>query len=95
MIRVFEMTYLDMTQRLQEITQERNLKCAPREVQQDFKINQKGQVIAHEQQFFDKDANLIDREARTVKQSISKNKNPSERTGRRKQVISFAGSKQR
>lgn len=49
MVRVFEMTYLDMTQRLQEITKENNLKSEPKEVQQDFKINQKGQVISHDQ----------------------------------------------
>lgn len=95
MVRVFEMTYLDMTQRLQEITKENNLKSEPKEVQQDFKINQKGQVISHDQQFFDQDANLIDREARMVKHSISKSKNPNQRIGRKKQVISLAAHKNR
>lgn len=42
MVRVFEMTYLDLTKKLKENLKDRNLEVKPQEVQNDVQINSKG-----------------------------------------------------
>lgn len=68
MVRVFEMTYLDLTKKLKEDIKDKNLEVKPVEVQKDLQINDKGQVIFDQShQLFDANANLIDKESKVHK----------------------------
>ena len=48
MIRVFEMTYLDLKQDLQDQIKENNLMSRPVEIRQQLEINREGQIITNE-----------------------------------------------
>ena len=48
MIRVFEMTYLDLKQDLQDKIKENNLLSKPIEIRQNLEINREGQIITNE-----------------------------------------------
>ena len=76
MIRVFEMTYLDLTKKLKEDIKDKNMQVQPLEVQKDIQINDKGQVIFDQShQLFDSNACLIDKESRVHKRKTSRDTN--------------------
>jgi hypothetical protein len=61
-VRVFEMTYLDLKDKMQTVIRDKNLQCMPQQVKVAVKINEKGQIITSEDQLFDKEAKLIDKQ---------------------------------
>lgn len=67
LIRIFEMTYLDLKEEMQQVTRTKNLALMPKDVFQSVKINNLGQVIAGEFQMFDSEAILIDKNATIMK----------------------------
>ena len=60
-VRIFEMTYLDLKDKMQNTIKEKNLECHPQHVKVAVKINEKGQIITSDDQLFDKEAKLIDK----------------------------------
>lgn len=74
LIRIFEMTYLDLKDGLQNQVRIKNLQCQPQNVKVAVKINEKGQIIASDDQLFDKDAKLIDKQSRIQARQVSKDK---------------------
>jgi len=48
LVRIFEMTYLDLKDNLQLVLQEKNMVCRPKQLKQNVKINELGQIIAEE-----------------------------------------------
>lgn len=45
LVRIFEMTYLDLTEKLKENVKDNNLKVKPQTLKKDVEINTKGQII--------------------------------------------------
>ena len=86
LFRVFEMTYLDMSNNLREVVKDKNLASKPLEVQQEVKINQKGQIIAEDYQLFDNKAFLIDKQSNITKREVSNKNRPQQQTNSSKYV---------
>jgi hypothetical protein len=47
---------------MQTVIRDKNLQCMPQQVKVAVKINEKGQIITSEDQLFDKEAKLIDKQ---------------------------------
>lgn len=81
LLRVFEMTHLDLTQKLRENVKQKNLEILPEQmkVKQDVKINEKGQIIIAngDNQLFDGQAMLIDKNSRINVQLKGKKRSDS------------------
>ena len=68
------MTYLDLKDNLQQQIRLKNLSCNPQNVKVAVKINDKGQIIASDDQLFDKEARLIDKKSSIQQRQVSKDK---------------------
>lgn len=78
MIRIFEMTYLDLKQELQDTIQEMNLQVEPMEVKQSVQVNEIGQVICDEKQMFENgsEPRLIDKKSKVSRRYDSGSREP-------------------
>ena len=64
LVRIFEMTYLDLTEKLKDNVKDKNLQVKPLTVTRDIELNTKGQMIYQNDQLFDKNAYLIDKQSK-------------------------------
>jgi hypothetical protein len=66
------MTYLDLSEKLKENVKDQNLQVKPLQVKHEVEINTKGQMIYQNDQLFDKNACLIDKQSKIKQRQASK-----------------------
>lgn len=83
LIRIFEVTYLELSALMQDKIKQMNMQEKPRELSAEFRINQRGQIILADakdgEQMLDQHGSLIDAEARVVRRACSKSRSPNKR----------------